>query len=334
MIAVLVTGATGYIGSHVCKLLKDSGYAVVGVDRVRREHAIKHMHEFIETDYASEDCFKLLAEYQAISAVVHCAGTSLVGPSVLDPAEYYTNNVAKTAMFLSVLKSLPHPPVVIFSSSAAVYGEPDVDLIEVNQPWNPLSPYGQSKAMIELMLTDMCRAYGLTAMSLRYFNACGADHEGELGQAPGATHIIARLLESVRDHKEFTLYGDDYPTADGTCVRDYVHVEDLAQAHMMAIQYCMSFGDAQHGNHYMLNLGTGRGYSNQEIIDAVKQYIGPVQVAVGDRRPGDPARLVAGTVLSSSTLGWSPERSDIETIINSAWKWYNNPSNLVDNESK
>jgi len=334
MIAVLVTGATGYIGSHVCKLLKDAGYAVVGVDRVRREHAIKHMHEFIETDYASEDCFKLLTEYQGISAVVHCAGTSLVGPSVLDPAEYYTNNVAKTAMFLSVLKSLPNPPVVVFSSSAAVYGEPDVDMIQENQPWNPLSPYGQSKAMIELMLTDLCRAYGLTAMSLRYFNACGADADGELGQAPGATHIIARLLESVRDNKEFMLYGTDYPTVDGTCVRDYVHVEDLAQAHMLAIQYCMSFNGANNGTHYMLNLGSGRGYSNQEIVDAVNKYIGPVQVTIGDRRPGDPARLVAGTIVSSSTLGWRAERSDLETIIKSAWKWYNNPPELVDNTSK
>ena len=266
--------------------------------------------------------------------MVHCAGTSLVGPSVLDPAEYYTNNVAKTAMFLSVLKSLPRPPVVVFSSSAAVYGEPDVDLIQENQPWNPLSPYGQSKAMIELMLTDLCRAYGLTAMSLRYFNACGADADGELGQAPGATHIIARLLESVRDNKEFMLYGTDYATADGTCVRDYVHVEDLAQAHMLAIQYCMSFGDSQRGNHYMLNLGTGRGYSNQEIIDAVKQYVGPVTVVVGNRRAGDPARLVAGTIVSSSTLGWRAERSDLETIINSAWKWYNNQPESVDNSSK
>lgn len=334
MIAVLVTGATGYVGSHVCKLLKDAGYAVVGVDRVRREHTLKHMHEFVEADYASEDCFKMLTEYQAINAVVHCAGTSLVGPSVLDPAEYYTNNVAKTAMFLSVLKSLPNPPVVVFSSSAAVYGEPDVDLIQENQPWNPLSPYGQSKAMIELMLTDMCRAYGMTAMSLRYFNACGADTDGELGQAPGATHIIARLLESVRDRKEFTLYGTDYPTHDGTCVRDYVHVEDLAEAHMLAIQYCMSFGDANRGNHYMLNLGTGQGYSNREILYAVEKYIGKVNVVYGERRPGDPARLVAGTVVSSSTLGWRAERSDLETIIKSAWKWYNNPPESIDNESK
>lgn len=328
---VLVTGATGYIGSHVCKKLKSAGYTVVGVDRVRREHTLKHMDHFVEADYASTECFTALIEYGSIGAVVHCAGTSLVGPSIADPAEYYVNNVGKTAMFLSVLKSLPSPPVVIFSSSAAVYGAPEVELIHEEQSWNPISPYGQSKAMIEIMLADYAKAYGLTAMSLRYFNACGADLDSELGQAPDATHIIARLLESVRDDKEFTLYGADYPTPDGTCIRDYTHVEDLAEAHMLAIQYCDSFP----GQHYMLNLGTGKGHSNQEVIDAVSSTLGlPVKINHADRRAGDPAQLVAGSFLAIATLGWSPKHSDLETIINSAWKWYNNPSNLVDNESK
>jgi UDP-glucose-4-epimerase GalE len=331
---VLVTGATGYIGGHVCKLLKNSGYQVIGVDRVRREHTLKHMDQFLEADYSSPECFTTLLEHDSIVAVVHCAGTSLVGPSVADPAEYYVNNVAKTAMLLSVLKTLPRPPVVVFSSSAAVYGAPDVDVIYEEQSWNPISPYGQSKAMIEIMLTDVCCAYGMTAMSLRYFNACGADLDGELGQAPGATHIVARLLESVRDSKEFTLYGTDYPTPDGTCVRDYVHVEDLAQAHMMAIQYCLSFNGANNGIHYMLNLGTGKGYSNREILHAVEKYIGKVNVAYGERRHGDPAQLVAGRFLATATLGWSPAHSDLETIINSAWKWYNNPPESIDNESK
>ena len=334
MITVLVTGATGYIGSHVCKHLKAAGYRVVGVDRVERDHTLQHMDFLIHEDYYSQGVTNFLND-EPVAAVVHCAGTSLVGPSVADPAEYYTNNVAKTAMFLDVLRRLPAPPVVVFSSSAAVYGNPDVNEIVENTPWNPVSPYGQSKAMIELMLTDICNAYGMTAMSLRYFNACGADiEEGKLGQAPGATHIIARLLESIRDNKEFILYGNDYNTPDGTCIRDYIHVDDLARAHMLAIQYCMSFGDANSSKHYMLNLGSGRGYSNQEIIDAVSKYIGPVQVVAGSRRPGDPARLVSENVLSSITLGWSPNHSDLETIINSAWKWYNNPSNVVDNLSK
>lgn len=333
MITVLVTGATGYIGSHVCKHLQTAGYRVVGVDRVEREHTLPYMNFLINEDYYSPGVINFLKD-ESVQAVVHCAGTSLVGPSVADPAEYYTNNVAKTAMFLDVLRRLPDPPVVVFSSSAAVYGNPDVNEIVENTPWNPVSPYGQSKAMIELMLTDMCRAYGMSAMSLRYFNACGADIEGgRLGQAPGATHIIARLLESIRDNTEFTLYGNDYDTPDGTCIRDYIHVDDLAHAHMLAIQYCMSFNGANNGTHYMLNLGSGRGYSNQEVIDAVAR-IGPILVTPGARRPGDPARLVANNFLASVTLGWSPDHSDLETIIDSAWKWYNNQPESVDNESK
>lgn len=325
---VLVTGATGYIGSHVCKLLKTSGYHVVGVDRVKREHTLKHMDQFIEADYYSPEVVSFLHD-QYVMSVVHCAGTSLVGPSMADPAEYYTNNVAKTASFLDILRRLPIKPSVVFSSSAAVYGSPDVDVINEEEPFNPMSPYGQSKAMIEIMLSDYHRAYGLPSISLRYFNACGADADGELGQEPGATHIIARLLESVRDSKEFTLYGTDYDTPDGTCIRDYVHVEDLAEAHMSAIQYLDSFPGA-----YTLNLGSNTGFSNQEVIEAVNNTVGKVTVINGERRAGDPNKLIAGNFLAGVVIDWHPERSDLETIIKSAWKWYNNPSQSIDNSSK
>jgi UDP-glucose 4-epimerase len=329
MIKVFVTGATGYIGSHVCKKLKQQGYEVIGMDRVSRPHTLPHMHHFVEADYHSPACIDALA-YHAPHAVIHLAGTSLVGPSVMDPAEYYTNNVAKTAAFLSSLVYLDHMPVVVFSSSAAVYGAPDVDVIHENQAYNCLSPYGQTKAMIEIMLTDFYKAYGMKSASLRYFNACGADESGELGQAPGATHIVARLLESVRDNSEFTLYGQDYNTPDGTCIRDYVHVTDLAEAHAMAVQYLMS--DMQEC--IALNLGTGQGYSNQQIVDAVTEYVGPVNITIGNRRPGDPDRLVAGNLMAKTVLGWRPEHSDLETIINSAWKWYNMQPELVDTLSK
>lgn len=328
---VLVTGACGYIGSHVCKHLQTAGYRVIGVDRVERDHTLSYMNFLVHADYYSESVINLLKD-EPIHAVIHCAGTSLVGPSVDDPAEYYTNNVAKTAMFLDVLRRLPNPPVFVFSSSASVYGSPDVDVITEDTPWNPVSPYGQTKAMIELMLTDMCKAYNMAAMSLRYFNACGADVDtGALGQAPGATHIIARLLESIRDRKQFTLYGNDYDTPDGSCIRDYVHVNDLAEAHVCAIQYLLSF---EHNQHYMVNLGSGRGYSNVDVIAAVARHVGPVDLIQGARRAGDPDRLVASNDLAHAYLGWSPVHSDLETIITSAWRWYNNPSNLVDTASK
>jgi UDP-glucose 4-epimerase len=327
MITVLVTGATGYIGSHVCKHLKRDGYRVIGLDRVAREHTLKHMDVFVQADYHGDECFNALTEHKP-DAIVHCAGTSLVGPSMADPAEYYANNVAKTAGFLNAIRWLPKMPVLVFSSSAAVYGAPEVELIYENHPYSPMSPYGQSKAMIEIMLTDFNRAYGLKSASLRYFNACGADVDaGELGQEPGATHIIARVLESVRDNKTFMLYGNDYSTPDGTCVRDYVHVDDLANAHSLAVNYLLS--DMQEC--IVLNLGSGAGYSNQEIVDTVSKLIKAPDITAGPRRLGDPDRLVAGTLLAKTTLGWRPKHSDLETIINSAWKWYNNPSNLVDN---
>ena len=335
MSKIFVTGATGYIGSHVCKALKQAGYEVVGLDRVHREHTIKHMDRFIEADYHSPVCFDALA-YEQPDAIIHLAGTSLVGPSMADPGEYYTNNVAKTAALLDVARWLEKMPVVVFSSSAAVYGSPDVDVIYENQPYSPMSPYGSSKAMIEIMLVDFNKAYGMKSACLRYFNACGADLDGELGQEPGATHIIARLLESKKANVPFTLYGEDYPTPDGSCIRDYVHVVDLADAHVKSVQYLLS--DMEEC--IAVNLGgtsglqQGKGHSNKEVISAVADVVGNINIEPGPRRPGDPARLVAGTLTAVTKLGWSPNHSDLKTIIESAWKWYNNLPQPIDNSSK
>ena len=315
MSKIFVTGATGYIGSHVCKALKQAGYEVVGLDRVHREHTIKHMDRFIEADYHSAVCFDALA-YEQPDAIIHLAGTSLVGPSMADPGEYYTNNVAKTAALLDVARWLEKMPVVVFSSSAAVYGSPDVDVIYENQPYSPMSPYGSSKAMIEIMLVDFNKAYGMKSACLRYFNACGADLDGELGQEPGATHIIARVLESLRDQSDqFVLNGKDFATEDGTCVRDYIHVEDLAQAHILAIDRTVPGG--------VYNLGTNQGYSNLQILHgAIGITKQDLAYTVGPRRAGDPATLTADASKFMGASGWQP-RHGLEDMITHAWAWYN-----------
>lgn len=321
---VLVTGATGYIGSHVCKHFKNAGYSVVGVDLVSRRHTFEYIDMFLQADYHSNEVYDYL-EFSTPDAVVHCAGTSLVGPSVTDPAEYYINNVAKTAFFLDALSQRPKSPAVVFSSSAAVYGNPNVDSITEDTPRNPLSPYGQTKSMIETMLCDYGKAYGLRHMSLRYFNACGADVvDSRLGQAPGATHIVARLLESIRDNTVFNLYGNDYNTPDGTCIRDYVHVDDLAIAHLQAVEYLLNGGKSM-----SINLGSGGGYSNSQIIQSVSP-LGNLQVSIVERREGDPDKLVASNALAKEVLGWAPIYSDLDTIVQSAWKWYTNSADILD----
>lgn len=317
---VLVTGAMGYIGSHVCKALKEEGFYVIGLDRSpSKKNIMNFIDMFFQADYSNIDVVtNILYEYTP-KAIVHLAGTSLVGPSLSNPLEYYTNNVSKTALFLSLIEQMKgDKPVFVFSSSAAVYGN-HKEIITEESTCCPMNPYGRSKYMIEQMLKDCYSAYGLKSLSLRYFNACGADDSGLLGQEPNATHIIPRLIESVIHKKKFVLYGDDYETFDNSCIRDYVHVSDLARAHVMSIKYLL---EQKEDYPLVMNLGSNFGWSNKEIIKAVDCMVGQVNLEVKPRREGDPDILVANVNLAKDLLGWEPKFSDLNTIIKSAYNWH------------
>ena len=311
---VVVTGSAGYIGGQIALALKDAGHEVMGIDR---RPCPKHLREvcnqFVLADFDSDTAGKKLIQFVP-DAIVHCAGTSLVGPSIRYPSDYYHNNVIKTIHMLDlVLAALPKTRF-IFSSSAAVYGEPVLTPCVETDPCDPVSPYGESKRMIEQVLASYHRAYKLDYVAFRYFNACGADSQGRHGQEPGATHVIARVLESIRDNTEFVLNGIDYPTPDGTCVRDYVHVEDIARAHVMALDSKVTAG--------VYNLGSNNGTSNRQIIDAAQRITGSaVTVQLGQPRPGDPPVLTA----SAAKFGMAADHwihHDLDDIIWDAWKWY------------
>ena len=312
---VIVTGSAGYIGGQTMLALKDAGHEVYGIDR---RHPPKHLlgvpDGFLYQDFASDVALSWIIQKQP-DAIIHCAGTSLVGPSITDPAEYYNNNVAKTLKLLDIVKQSMPRCKLVFSSSAATYGEPVMNPIHEVDPKEPVSPYGESKLMIDMMLESYHRAYGVDYVSFRYFNACGADPKGRHGQEPGATHIIARVLESIRDQKEFVLNGNDFPTEDGTCVRDYVHVDDIARAHALALYHKIPAG--------VYNLGSSMGTSNQGIIEAaLDETQQPLNVIVGERRAGDPPVLTASSEKFSLIAGaW--RHHDLDAIIQHAWAWYN-----------
>jgi UDP-glucose 4-epimerase len=313
---IVVTGAAGYIGGETLLKLVDAGYDVLAVDRVMPPgHLIPVPCQWHTGDYAAELGLDAIKRF-CPDAIVHCAGTSLVGPSMMTPAEYYDNNFVKTKILLDYLiKNHDKNVRVIFSSSAATYGNPIMTPVQEVDPTEPISPYGQSKLMVDWMLQSYQHAYGLDFVSFRYFNACGADSQARHGQAPGATHIIARVLESVKNKKDFILHGTDYPTADGTCIRDYIHVEDLALAHIAAIDRSIP------SNIY--NLGTNTGNSNLAVIQlAAKITKTDVSVLQGPKREGDPATLTADAGKFMSASSWKPQFT-LEDMIAHAWAWYN-----------
>ncbi len=320
---ILVTGGCGYIGSHVARAFKQQGDQVVIIDRVRREHTLKDIDGFIEADFVDERVITYI-KLQEPDVIVHCAGTSLVGPSIKDPAEYYDNNVVKTVRLLDNIKDMHKKPKILFSSSASVYGEPTSVPIHETAELRPISPYGNTKLTVEHILADYGRAYGVDSVCFRFFNAAGAEpFNHDLGQEPGATHIIARALEASINRTPFRINGQNYHTADGTCIRDYVHVWDIAQAHVKAVKF-LDLRSAKDIRVYTwsINLGGNRRTSNLDIANYVASKYG-LDIIVSDQtRVGDPAILIADTERAFKILNWSPEHSNIETIIDSAYRWY------------
>jgi UDP-glucose 4-epimerase len=330
MKTVIVTGGCGYIGSHIARAFKENGDKVFIIDRVKRHHTLTECDGYFIDDFYSDAALSFIVTTSP-DIVVHCAGTSLVGPSLENPAEYYDNNIRKTLVMLDVLKDMPVSPTIMFSSSASVYGNPAELPVNESASINPISPYGSTKAMSELMLSDYGDAYGFDTVCFRYFNAAGAEpFNFDLGQEPGATHIVARVLEASINKRTFNLYGEDYNTPDGTCIRDYVHVWDIASAHVAASKYLSQFNDDRTAIQLTFNLGTNKGVSNYEIVKYVSERYGLVGVNYSPRRPGDPDVLVADAKRANNVLGWQPKYSDIRTIIDSAYKWYA-PLNTVGN---
>ena len=321
---ILVVGGAGYIGSHMCKYLAKNKYTPVVLDNLVYGHreAVK-WGPFIEGAMDNRDILnRIFAEYE-IGAVMHFAAFAYVGESVNDPGKYYLNNVAATISLLNAM--IKHNVMkFIFSSTCATYGEPIEIPITETHPQDPINPYGRGKVMVEQILDDYEKAYGLNSISLRYFNAAGADPDGEAGEDHDPeTHLIPLILQTALGKRdEITVFGDDYPTKDGTCIRDYIHVTDLAQAHLLALERLMN---NKPGGKY--NLGNGDGNSVKQVIDTAGKITGKkIPSKFAARRPGDPAILIGSSKKAVGELGWKPEFADLESILETAWRWHkNNP---------
>ncbi|MGN6518877.1 MAG: UDP-glucose 4-epimerase GalE [Dokdonella sp.] len=320
---VAVTGGAGYIGSHMCKQLADHGHDVIVIDDLSSGHreAVR-WGRLVQCSLLDAPALSLALRDARCDAVIHFAGAIAVGESVDDPLRHYAINVGGS---LNLLRAMRDADVrrIVFSSSAAIFGEPRQAFIDEAHPIDPISPYGRSKAMVERMLQDAASAYGIGAVALRYFNAAGAEPSATIGEShEPETHLIPRLLRAARDGLQVEIYGDDHPTPDGTCIRDYVHVDDLCSAHLAALDHL----DARAGFH-AFNLGNGNGCSVREVIAAVRAVTGrAVDVRVAGRRAGDPARLVACTDRVRAGLGWKPATPALEAIVESAWRWHRAPA--------
>lgn len=316
---MLVVGGCGYIGSHMVKRLLDAGHNVVVLDDLSGGHRDAMLGgELVVGRCGDVDLLNKLFSSRHFDGVLHFASFIQVGESVLNPAKYYLNNVSETLVLLE--RMVAHGVSnFIFSSTAAVFGEPVCVPIDEAHPRVPINPYGHSKAMVEQVLSDFDAAYGLKSVVLRYFNAAGADPEGRIGERhEPETHLIPLALQAVMGKRPpLKVFGRDYDTPDGTCIRDYIHVNDLADAHLLALEYLWNSGDSA-----AFNLGNGTGFSVQEVLDAVARVAGKsVPADDAPRRVGDPAILVADAKRAQEILGWSPEYAELDTIVRHAWQW-------------
>ncbi|MBB5352600.1 UDP-glucose-4-epimerase GalE [Haloferula luteola] len=322
---ILVTGGAGYIGSHTVRLLAEQGRRVVVLDNLvfgHREAIVSEGVEFVQGAVGDRELLKDLFTQHQFSAVVHFAAYAYVGESVTNPLKYYRNNTAEPLTLLEVMQEFGCKNFV-FSSTCATYGVPaSIPIVESN-PQDPINPYGRSKLMLEWVLRDCDSAWGLKSACLRYFNASGAAEDGLIGEDHDPeTHLIPRVLMAVTGEiSHLDVFGTDYPTPDGTCIRDYIHVNDLAGAHAKALDFLAGGGDS-----VRCNLGTGVGVSVRQIIDAVEEVTGKeVPVQYGPRREGDPPQLLADPSYARDTLGWEAQHKDVRDMVRSAWAWMNGP---------
>ena len=324
--AILVLGGAGYIGSHTVYELIEAGREVIVADNLQTgfRAAVHPKAKFYQLDIRDKGALDTLFQGEKIDGVIHFAASSQVGESMSDPLKYYDNNLYGTMV---LLKSMVEHGVdkIVFSSTAAAYGEPERVPILETDPTVPTNCYGQTKLAMEQMMGWVSRAHGLRYVALRYFNACGAHPSGEIGEAHSPeTHLIPIILQvPLGQREQVSIFGDDYPTQDGTCIRDYIHVSDLAQAHILALDYLLSGGENN-----VFNLGNGVGFSVKEVVDVARKVTGhPIPQVISPRRAGDPAQLVASSEKAKTVLGWKPQYADLETIVASAWTWHKNHPN-------